>query len=197
MGFNVVDFGSKGPRISGFGPVPKQLYRYMDTNGDGTGTKNAIGDYSASETIFFIQPPAGQVFRIEKVVIFLRGPKADIDLDDYGKNNVLVNGIVVRVCDVDGPVIEYTDGIPIKRWADWAKVGAQIAVPASEASDYRTDKIFDARWLFPEVEGYPLRLNGDKQERFEFVLNDNFSGAINISEHYFIVFGYIEELNGD
>ena len=34
--------------------VKKPFFRYLDTNGNGTGTENAIGNYSGAEEIFYI-----------------------------------------------------------------------------------------------------------------------------------------------
>ena len=35
------------------------VFQFLDTNGNGTGTVDATGDYSAGEEIFYISPPAG------------------------------------------------------------------------------------------------------------------------------------------
>jgi len=53
-------------------PKPKGgIYRYMDTNGDGTGTKSAVGNY-VTPTRFFIQPPDGEVYHLKRAMISVR-----------------------------------------------------------------------------------------------------------------------------
>ena len=189
MGF--VDLNnSGGPGSSGYGPVPTPLYRYLDTVGDGTGTKNAIGNYSASEEIFFIQPPANQIFRIVRMIILIGGKASQVKTDHYGSLSALTNGVVVRVQN-NGTVIDLTDGIPIKTNSAWGGLCYDSEIYSSTSN---TDTYNRVRWTF-ERAGYPIRLDGSLNQRLEVVLNDDFThagGTDALTSHYFMVQGYIE-----
>lgn len=189
MGFVDLNNGGSGPSNSGYGPVPDPIYRKLDINGDGSGNSNATGNYSSSEEIFYIQPPAGEIFRLERMLIFMRMKKGDMKFDRYGKDQVLTTGIVVRL-DND-TVQELTNGVPVKRFGDWMRVCFDVTAAGGDLNnDYNADAIVGARWTFSKA-GYPLRLVGDNNDKLEVVLNDNFSGK-EIYEHYFMVQGYKE-----
>jgi len=198
MGYTDLNPSSLNPPATGYGPVPTPLYRVLDTNGDGTGLDNVIGDYSSAEEIFYIQPPAGQVFRIERMMIYMRITKGDFDFDEYGKDQVLTNGIQVRIQNDGGTMTDLTNGIPIKRFGGWIRVCFDVDPAGGDINtDYAVDAMVGARWTFSRA-GYPVRLDGDNNERLEVVLNDNFDdpsgspGDSQIKEHYFMVQGYIE-----
>jgi hypothetical protein len=73
------------------------ISRYADTVGDGSGIKNAIGDYSGeTPTIFKIAPSAGEIYVINRLIPFLRDT-GGLDADKYGNNITLTNGIVIKV----------------------------------------------------------------------------------------------------
>ena len=194
MGFvDLNNSGSSGPGSSGYGSVPTPLYRVLDINGDGTGNNNANGNYSGAgnEEIFYIQPPAGQIFRIERMLIYIRVKKGDFKFDLYGKDQTLSAGITVRTQNDVGTITDYTNGIPIKKFGGWMRVCFDVVPAGGDLNvDFGDDAIAGARWTFSKG-GYPLRLVGDNNERLEVILNDNFSGK-EIDEHYFMIQGYIE-----
>ena len=192
MGFtDLNNAGGSGPGPSGYGPVPTPLYRVLDTNGDGSGLENVIGDYSGAEEIFYVQPPAGQIYRLERMMIYIRITKGDFNFDQYGKDQVLTNGIVVRLQDDSGTIVDLTNGIPTKGLGGWIRVCFDVDPAGGDINvDYNVDALAGARWTFSKA-GYPIRLVGDNNERLEVVVNDDFSG-VEIKEHYFMAQGYIE-----
>lgn len=190
MGF--VDLNnSGGPGSSGYGPVPTPLYRYLDTVGDGSGTKNAIGNYSgAGQEIFFIQPSVSQVFRIVRMIIFIGGKASSVKTDSYGSIAALTNGVTARVQN-NGTVIDLTDGLPVKTNSGWGGLCFDSEIYSSTSN---TDTFNRVRWTF-ERSGYPIRLDGSNNEKLEIVLNDDFTdgaGPNALTSHYFMVHGYIE-----
>ena len=195
MGF--VDLNnSGGPGSSGYGPVPTPLYRYLDINGDGTGTKNATGNYSGvgNSEIFYIQPAAGEIIRLERMLVLIEGRKNAFYTDSYGGiSGGLTTGIEVRVQSDSGTVTDLTAGIPIKTNGDWGGLCFDAEVYPSDNGN--TETYLRVRWTFARA-GYPLRLNGSNNERLEIVLNDDFSGNAGgdpyITKHYFHVQGYYE-----
>ena len=158
------------------------ISRYLDTNGDGTGTKNAIGNYAGGATPFYIAPAAGEVFRIGRMI----GSYSDssgVDTDKYGNNITLTNGIVVRT-NLNTVIIDLTDGVPILSNGGWAHQCHDLtAHQFGTGNDHLT-----FRWTFTNA-GQFIRLDGDTNDTLEVVLNDDFSGLVH---HRFLVQGYIE-----
>lgn len=194
MGFTDLNDGGGGPGSSGYGPVPTIFSRHLDTDGDGTGTKNAIGDYSSSAEIFYIQPSSTQIFRVTRMMVLIRGSKNTFYTDSYGSRTILSNGIVVRTQNDSGTLINLTDDIPILTNGNWGRFCYDSEVYPADTGNTAT--YLRVRWTF-ERSGYPIRLVGSNNERLEVVLNDDFSlnsGAGNnaLLEHYFVVQGYIE-----
>ena len=193
MGFVDLNNGSGGPGTSGYGPVPTLISRHVDTNGNGTGTKNAIGDYSGAQEIFYIQPSSTQIFRITRMMVLVRGDKNTFYTDAYGSRTALTNGIIVHTRDDSGTLINLTDDVPILTNGNWGRFCFDSEIyPANVGS---SDTYLRVRWTF-EKSGYPIRLVGSNNERLEVCLNDDFSlsGGQNnpLAEHYFLVQGYIE-----
>ena len=159
------------------------ITRYLDTNGSGAGTKDASGDYSAAETIFSIQPPPGQAYRIARMIPHVvAGGK--LQSDKYGVAIVLTNGITIRTRDDSGTLLNLTDSLPIITNTDWARLCYDLAI-----SNFGTgNEYLHARWTF-QKSGQYIRLVGDNNERLEVVLNDDFSDLV---EQYFMIQGYVE-----
>lgn len=159
------------------------FHRYLDTNGDGTGTKNAIGDYSSAEEIFYLQPPTGIVYRVARILVGIED--AALDWDFYGGMTALTNGVVLRISDDSGVITDLTDGVPVKKNANWGEncFDAELKEAPGAGNDF-----FQARWSYWKS-GQVLRLEGTANERIEAVLNDSFTGLVN---HTFKVEGEIE-----
>ena len=175
------------------GPVPTPIYQHLDINGDGTGTKNAIGDYSGSAEIFYFQPAPGAIARINRLIVLIRAPKTSFYTDSYGSVGELANGVTIRVQDDTTTLVNLTNGIPIKNNGNWGHYCFDAELYPSTAGN--TDTYLRVRWTF-EKAGYPLRLVGDNNERLEVVLNDDFTGGGSggLVEHYFHAQGYYEEV---
>jgi len=183
------DFG--GTNSQNTGPVPTPFYRHLDTNGDGTGIKNAIGDYSGAEEIFYVQPAAGEILRIERLLVLIRAPKATFYTDSYGSLGELANGVSLRVQSDTGTLVELTNGLPVKTNGNWGHYCFDTDIyPSSQGNN---DTYLRVRWTFAKA-GYPLRLVGDNNERLEVVMNDDFTdgGGNSFVEHYFHAQGYYE-----
>jgi hypothetical protein len=164
------------------GPVKTRIDRYLDLNGTGSGTKNMNQNYSVTSDIVFIQPTAGQIMRIERMLVYIQDT-GTFDSGGYGNGTALTTGITVRL-NGDGGVQDLTDGVPIKTNGHWARLCYD-----ADHNGYGTgDEYLAVRWTFSKA-GAPLRLDGDTNDRLEIVLNDDFSG---LTEHYFLVQGVYE-----
>lgn len=175
-------------RTSGAGSVPTPICRILDTNGDGTGTKNANGDYQAGSDIFYIQPSASKIFRLSKMKIVIRGEKGKIKSDWYVEDSALSVGIQIRLQNDSGTIADFTDNVKFKRIGDYGRLDSDIKL--FNSSDESDTYGFAIIMWSPDADGYPLRLDGASNERLEVVLNDDFS---TLDEHYFTVQGYYEK----
>ena len=163
--------------------APQRMFsRYADTNGNGTGTKQVTGDYSGAAEIFYLQPGAGQILHVTRMIVYIEdaGP---FNMDNYGGlAGALSNGITVRVQDDSGTIINLTDGIAIDHNGSWGRVCYDInSINFGAGND-----AVAVRWTF-DRSGVPIRLVGDNNERLEIVVNDSFVGLV---EHTFLIQGY-------
>lgn len=160
----------------------KQLFRFLDTVGNGTGTKNAVGDYSDSglgQTVFKIAPQDG-VYELTRLIVTIKDTQG-VDSDFYGNNITLTNGIEVQYWGSQGLVVDMTDGIPIMSNGDWKRYCYDVA-----PSQFGTgNDIVSVRWTFGKT-GMETVLRADEGDELRIILHDDFRGLI---EHYFEVQG--------
>jgi hypothetical protein len=162
------------------------IFRFLDAVGDGTGAKSATGDYSSAPTVFLIQPPPKEVYRISRMIVTIEGD-LNMRADRYGSlPDALANGITVQVHNGVDVVADLTDGVPITNNAEWAR--AAFDVDLKNWGPGMGREYLLVRWRFSDA-GQFLRLEGRLNESLRVRLNDDFTGLI---EHYFMVQGYIE-----
>jgi len=167
------------------GTVKEMISRYLDTNGDGTGTKQAIGDYSAGVD-FYIAPPPGQIYRIARLIVYVHDTRI-FDPDKYGDlGGALGTGIFVKTKNASGDIKDLTDGIPITENAAWGRTCYDATM--SNYGGTPANESLHVRWTFTKSGTY-IRLVGDDGEFLTCELNDNMTGLI---EQTFLVQGYIE-----
>jgi hypothetical protein len=150
------------------------VHRFLDTNGDGTGTKNAIGDYSTPDEFFFT-PAGADVFQAERLLVTVEdtnGMKSNL----YGVLAALTNGIEVKIIDSDGSTVieDLTDGLPIKTNAHWRRYCYDADVDAWGGAAPADDHL-SVRWTLAKA-GVPLILKAG--QRISVFLNDNLTGLI-------------------
>jgi len=166
-----------------FQPEKEQLRldRYLDTNGDGTGSKEATGNYAGGEEIFYLQPPAGEVYILERMLVYIED-NGSFDSGKYGNNITLSNGIEIFVNGDSGVISDLTDGLPIITNAHWGRQCFDTALSTYGSGN----QSLAIRWTFSKA-GVPITLRGNQNERLEVVLNDNFS---TLHDHAFLIQGY-------
>jgi hypothetical protein len=159
------------------------LIRFLDTNGDGTGTKNAIGNYSGAATPFYIAPPADQVYSVTELLIQLS------DNGAFGQSvwgsmaSALTNGLLIRAKRNTTVVLDILDGIPIKTNDQLSHLTSRVTLLTWSGSTNTLQASFTTAEF-----GTPLYLNGALDESLEIVCNDDFSGLI---DQTFVVHGYV------
>ena len=153
------------------------INRYLDTNGDGTGTQQANGDYSVTPEDFKFT--AVNVTELARVIVFIEDTSG-FGADDYGDiAGGLTNGIEIKVYRNDSTVDDLLDGITIKNNAGWARVCHDVVNHAFGVGN----DFLSVRWTWAKS-GMPLKLLEGEELRFE--LSDDFSGLV---EHTFMVEG--------
>lgn len=159
------------------------LHNRLDTVGDGTGVKNAIGDYSVVPQLFKIQPGPGRIFRLARMTVVVSDGAGVISWGDYGPMSALVNGVTFALDLRNIPADVTFDPIVIRSNMDWSKHTFDTQIKVSPAQNF-----FQAAWDF-SLSGQVQRLDGNEGEYFGLVLNDDFTS---LNTHVFTVDGEIE-----
>lgn len=159
------------------------VFRLLDTNGDGTGTTNAIGNYAAVDTPFFIMSSdAHQTFVINRLMTYIEDSGGSPSLATYGGLTALTDGLLVRVVRRGGKVIDLLGGVPLKRNSDWQRTCYDVDIATFPAGN----NYVHARWTFGRS-GWPLVLR--PLDKLEVVMRDNMTAFV---EHTFFAQGYID-----
>lgn len=171
------------------GTVDSLLFRHLDTSGNGTGSKNANGDYrpvptGSGQTIFFIQPESHEVYRIERIIVRIRNGAVDVGTYGEGMPTGLPSGIQVRIQNDSTTKLDLIDGLPVMAVDEWQKIGFETKIQDQGSGD----DVMYAELKLKDLGGI-IRLVGEDSERLEFVLNDNFSS---LTDQFFIVQGRVE-----
>lgn len=154
---------------------------YLDTNGDGTGSINANGNY-ATPTTFFYAPPAGEVAVIEKMIIHIAS-KGLFTLDGYGSipAGTITTGYDIIFRRLGTVVTKLNNGKPIVSNADLAHINTDYRL-INYANNYDASNVsLDAASF-----GGPLFMVGDLQDQLEITLLGDYSG---LEDHHFILYG--------
>lgn len=159
----------------------RPVFRFLDTLGNGLGTKDATGNYSSTDTPFFIETtdPKEQLV-LHRVMCYVEDSGGSPSLATYGGLTALTDGIVCRVTYRDGTVIDLTNGVPIQSNSEWARICYDVEIATFPAGN----NYVHARWTFARS-GWPIVLNAF--DKLEFVMRDNLSSYV---EHSFLVQGY-------
>ena len=160
---------------------------YLDTNGDGTGTKNAVGDYSSAAELFKVTANSADrteartdTLRIHRMMVSIEDATAP-DADGYGGGSALTNGVTIGIYNNSDVLrVNLTDGITIKTNAEWGRLAGPDAVPQTYGTGINYVTV---RWSFDKFGG-PIELKGG--ESLGVSLNDSFTF---LTGHYFVAQG--------
>lgn len=160
-------------------PSPEAAYyRFLDTNGDGTGTQNAVGDYSVTPQEFYFEPDVDA--KIHRMIIHIEDTSG-FQAQDYGNiTGGLTNGYSLSVRDNGNEILDLCDGLLIQTNAEIGRYCYDVDVKTWGAGN----EALQARWTFDKA-GAPLVINAGY--RLSITLNDDLTGLI---EHYFMIQGY-------
>jgi len=156
-----------------------EIFRLLDTVGDGSGTTNAIGNYTATAQSFRITDTTGWG-EIERIIVSYQDAGA-FDIEKYGNGIGLTNGVRVFLKNASNEVIQEYTAFPILSNGDWASHCYDWAY----FQEGTGDNVAVIRWTFSKS-GQPVLVKFDQDEYLEVLLNDDFSGLI---KHRFFVQG--------
>lgn len=165
---------------------PGELFdQFADTTGDGTGTRDAIGNYSAGgagTTDFQLVPEAETVVHIFRLLTQIE-VAANTAADLYGDQAALANGIQVLKLNADNSINRnYTNDETIKSNAWWSRYCYDVNYVTFPGAG---NNFIDVRWTFARG-GAPIKLR--KGETFVIRLSDDFSGLVG---HFFNLQGVL------
>ncbi len=159
----------------------KHVSVLMSSNGDGTGTVEAIGDYSVTPLSLKLKLDDHSKVEIYGLKMKLRDI-GTFQADDYASlTGSLTNGIRIYVRDGDDELIEELTSYPIKNNADLA------TFTNFRFNDFATnDNVMSVGWDISGI-GTPVKLDFSKGQYLEVFFNDDFTG---ITEQTFAAFGH-------
>ena len=160
------------------------IFRYLDTNGDGSGTDEVVSDHAVTPDDYFIECPPGssQDYVIIRMMVYIQDT-GSFDSGGYGNGSALSNGLkLLLINGNESP--EYTEEDltpkPITTNGEWAGQCHDVDHQAYGQGD----EYISARWTFAKSGRAILLKPG-----YKLVLraNDNFTGLV---KHRFHVQGF-------
>ena len=165
--------------ISALGGMPR-LDRFLDTNGDGTGTVNAIGNYAAAADDFYIEPGAAEHYHISQLSIAIED-NANFRAEFYDAVSAVANGVqVIRKQNAVETVMTLVPVTNQGRWGIYADRYNDITYGSG-------NNFVIFHWEFSNA-NVDLVLDGATNDQLIVRLNDDFS---NLVSHYFNVQGHV------
>ncbi len=153
--------------------------QYLDTDGDGTGTNNAIGDYTTPDD-FYMQPAAGEDVLVARLIVHIAD--ATIKAGDYGALSALSNGVDLTVV-LDGTTFNLDGGVAVTTNAGWGSLCFDVEQKSWSASPtqeslvirYTFDKFFHDQ-ARPASAKDGILLQGHRDDKLVITLSDNLTG---------------------
>jgi len=162
----------------------KAVYRYLDTNGDGTGTTDSAVDHSAVAGYYYIEPPAGETWQMERLIVYIEAsssPRATYYGDITGG---LTNGLEFFVEDGSaavgaGTLIKSLTPTPIKTNGRWKRQCYDFDEFVFSGGG---NKVLGGRWTLRKDLGFALKLigssTGTEVRRLVCKVSDDLSGLV-------------------
>ena len=166
------------------------ICRYLDQSGDGTGNSN-MGGADYTDERFWIQPAAGQIFVIQRLIISLED-EIGFKAETFGKESALSIGLTVK-SEFDQQVVrtDFLDGDTIKANSHFGLMCYDVDVKTWASTP--TDELLLARFSFNRFsqDNAGLRLIGDENEKLVVTVQDTLAAIIRLK---FMAQGYLETL---
>ncbi len=174
------------PEVGGTHRDLKPFFRLLDDVGDGSGTNNAVGDYSSVAKTFKLIPAANEVIVVRHIIVHI-GDNAAFAPTNYGGLAARANGYDIKVTAsnmaneslIAGDVELITQNDDFLHWGPNA---LQIVNFTGGV-----DSLVATLDLINNF-GMELVLDGSQGHKIEITLNDSFVGIV---DHHFIVHGRV------
>jgi len=158
------------------------LTRFIDTNGDGTGSIDMAQDFSIASETFFIQPAPKTDIECGSFTFII--DDNNIESDKYGGiQGGLANGIDLRIANINFPGgISFLGGRAIKTNSDWMFFTRHVDVDPITVGSGKPSRLlihFDLTLFMTEEAELVgssrggVSLKGHREDRIEIVINDN------------------------
>ena len=155
------------------------LYQRLDTTGDGSGTTNMNVDGSVTPVTFKIEPGAGDLYKIARIIIFVED-NGTFDSDKWGNGITLANGFNFKL-QRDNVTTDLI-GFSIKTTGEMASVCHDI--------DHRSfgtgNEFVSFRWTFTKA-GSAIDLYNE--DELQLVVNDDMTNMIKMYVHAQGIYG--------
>lgn len=146
--------------------MPSLVSRFLDTNGDGTGSK----EQAAPAAKYYIQPGPDAKYSIARMIVSYQD-SVNWSPTKYANQLALTNGIQVYVEDDDGILYYLSDpDYPIKQNTNWSDLCYDFTL----FNFGQGDDVCSVRWTFARS-GRPVMLDGKSNQRLVVMVNDDLS----------------------
>ncbi len=147
--------------------LKRQMIRFLDTTGDGTGDIELAVDGSITPKPFFIRPAENERYVFRSAVIRMVSRNWE-NTDHYGMAGRLINGIEISAHNTAGDYINYTEKGPIRGWADWLHTGG-VSFQHIPAKPPYLDSLMVLFWEF----NFVFELVGIQGDYWQFKISDD------------------------
>lgn len=172
------------PLENGGYSIPAPLVQFLDTNGDGTGVVNAIGNYSITAEKFLVAPPSGTIYTVNELLFHI-GASGNFSAQNYaGIIGGLANGVSVTVERAGVPIFDILGGHPIKNNTEFGHLSGDFRV-VSFAGGPDTAIVASLRSTSFET---GLNLYGSLSDALVVSLNDDFTS---LTDQHFVAHGVV------
>lgn len=161
-------------------PGRPMISQFLDSLGTGAGTINIVADFSGAATDFWIEPPAGEIWHIHRILVKIQA-SGSFRPEWYGSATALTNGIKI-IHEMSSSENDLTGQLPIKNIGELAAYMFDVQLHDFGAGD----KFITGRWSFSKS-GVTLSLHGDTNDKLIVRVNDNMT---NLVGHKFIAQGH-------
>ena len=159
------------------------INQFLDTDGDGTGTTSAVGNYSSAADDFYVQAPANYTYHIERMIVSIEDTSGMI-AGGYGDTGAaLTNGISLLIAE-GATTLQNLTPAPIKTNAQWGVYCYDVDI--KEWGTTPTNELLLVRWTFSKS-GKPISLRSG--QKLVIRVNDDLTGLLS---HRFLVQGHKE-----
>lgn len=160
-------------------PFPVPLVQHLTVDGLYSGSEDMTVDGDDPSVEFWIQPPAGWLFFLHRMIVHIKDERTGFTSDVYGSEaSALTNGLTLQYKDDNQVWCHFgTDVETITTNGSWTHLMYDLRIDVA-AVGTPTNTILTGRFSFTKF-GPPLVLdgNGDNQ-RLSCFVNDDLTGIV-------------------